>query len=199
MYNEMEPLALREYGRNVQNLMLRIQQEPNQAKRTEYVKALVPLMIAVNPQLHHNAASLEKVWHDIFVLADYDLEVDDLPHQAPKKPTPEDKKSIALPYMKSSLKHRRYGRNILTALQAVKEVKDQAYVEFVLVHIAKWILTYHKKNNEIDSILYYFQDVMGKKALPDVMPIRKKLQAFTPHHKPAKYTQKRYFRKRKKG
>lgn len=195
--NQIDPLELREYGRNVQNLMRRIQQEPDKERRSEYIKALAPLMIAVNPQLYHNAASIEKVWHDIFVMTDYELDVD-VPHQAPKKPSPSDK-PVVLPYMKGSLKHKRYGRNILTALEAMKGMDDKAYVEFILVQIAKWILAYHKKNNEIDSILYYFQDVLGKAALPDLAPIKKQLQEFTTHHKNVKYTQKRYFKKRKKG
>lgn len=195
---QLDPLLLREYGRHVQNLFRRIQQEPDKARRTAYIQALIPIMIAVNPQLKQGAATLEKVWHDIFFLADYDLDLD-LERPAPNK-LDESKALPKMPYMEGKLKHRRYGSHLFDILTQVKTMEDGAYAMFILLQMGKWILTFHKRGTNVNDILYYFKDVVGKDF--DWPTLRKQLQEWAPHQKHAKYTkhpQKRYFRRRPKG
>ncbi|MEM7361448.1 MAG: DUF4290 domain-containing protein [Bacteroidota bacterium] len=192
---QLDPLLLREYGRNVQNLFRRIQQEPDRVKRTAYIKALVPIMIAVNPQLKYGGATLEKVWHDIFYMADYELDID-LTRPVPEKPTSETN-LVTMPYMEGKLKYRRYGRHLLHILEEVKAMENIEYATFILLQMGKWLLNFHRKGNNVDDILYYFKDVTRQDI--DWSLLRKQLQDFSPYQKHTKYTQKRYFRKRNKG
>lgn len=193
----IDPISLREYGRNIQNLMRRIRQVPEKEARTAYAKALIPLMRIVNPTIQQHNKSPEKIWHDIFSIADYNLDVVS-PYPIPtnssltKKPTP-------IPYMKQPFKYKRYGRNILATLEKVKKITDKAHAELILFQMAKWILTFHKKHTGTEDILYYFRDVIGKNALPDLALVKQKIQEFTPPNKNGKNQTKRYFRKRRKS
>ena len=194
---EIDPISLREYGRNMQNLIRRIKHVSDKEARNTYTKALVPLMRIINPHFHHNTNSSEKIWHDIFFVADYSLDVT-APYPIPHQPSLQ-AKPASVPYMDKPLKYKRYGRHMLTALEQVKHLTDQAQVEQLLLQIAKWILTFHRKHSGIEDILRYFRDVVGKSALPDLTLIRQKLQESTPSHKHGKHQPKRYFRKKRKS
>ena len=61
-------LKLREYGRNVQNLVSHIQNEPDKEKRNKQTTTLVELMKQVNPNLNKDSAEYDqKIWDDVFI------------------------------------------------------------------------------------------------------------------------------------
>ena len=118
----LNPIVLKEYGRNVQELVRHITRIPNKEARTIYAKSLMPLMKAVNPSVHNNATPQEKIWHDLFVISDYKLDVD-VTYAMPAKPAAK-KKHTKIPYIQKLSRHRRYGRNILATVSQVKQLDD---------------------------------------------------------------------------
>ena len=111
-YNtEREHLTLREYGRNVQNLVKFIKEEEDKDKRNKHAKLLVELMKAVNPELSKEASEYaQKVWDDLFIISKFDLDVEG-PFPIPEA-TILDKKPEKVPYQSNNIKFRHYGRSV---------------------------------------------------------------------------------------
>src|SRR5690554_5087366 len=67
-------LILKEYGKNIQKLVDFIKTVAAKEKRTEYAYALVELMKQLNPQL--KTESDQKLWDDLYIMSDFELDVE---------------------------------------------------------------------------------------------------------------------------
>jgi hypothetical protein len=62
-YNTMRPpLILKEYGRNVQNLVAHIKKIEDKEKRSEMARTLVELMKLINPAAKETQETAQKLW-----------------------------------------------------------------------------------------------------------------------------------------
>lgn len=156
-YNtERQQLTLREYGRNVQNLVAHIKTVEDKEKRNKLAATLVELMKMINPEFSKDAAEYtQKVWDDLFIISKFDLDVES-PY-----PTPEvtilDRKPDRMKYQFNNIKFRHYGRNIEILINNAVAMEDPEDKEIAIIAIGKlmksFYQTWNKDNIEDEQVL----------------------------------------------
>ena len=123
-YNsQREFLAIPEYGRNIQRLILHAKNIEDDEERQAFIEKMVELMLQMNPQTRNIEDYKEKLWKHIFRIANYDLKV------TPPSgiiPTPKDikKKPEKIPYPHSETRFRHYGNNVVHLIKKALSMEE---------------------------------------------------------------------------
>ena len=136
-----EPMKLREFGRNVQNLAKYIATLESKEERSKYSAALVELMKQIVPTAKSNQESNQLLWDDLHILADYKLDIDG-PFPAPEQDIIE-KKPKPIGYSQGDIPFRHYGRNVLLMIEQAKALTDPEEKEAAVFQIARLMKTFH--------------------------------------------------------
>lgn len=156
-YNtQREQLTLREYGRNVQNLVKFIREEGDKEKRNKYAALLVDLMKMINPELNKDATEYnQKVWDDLFIISHFNLDVES-PFPIPEA-TILDRKPDRMGYQSNEIKYRHYGRSVEILIENASKLEDPKEKEGAVITIGRlmktFYLTWNKDNIEDEQIL----------------------------------------------
>lgn len=147
-YNtERVHLKLREYGRNVQNLVSHIQNEADKEKRSKQAATLVELMKQVNPNLNKDSSEYDqKIWDDVFIISGFDLDVDS-PSPIPE-PSLLEKKPEPLTYFSNEIKYKHYGRSIEILIQNAIALENPKEKEGAVVVIGKLMKSFFQTWNK---------------------------------------------------
>ncbi|MEM9737838.1 MAG: DUF4290 domain-containing protein [Bacteroidota bacterium] len=160
-YNtNLEPIRLRAYGRHIQSLLEKISAIPNKKERNEYVEALTKLMKKNNGDNDSKEENVQ-IWSDLFVITDYNLDVDS-PHPIAKKK--ERAKPAKIVYKKSMQQLKYCGRYLTAFIKAISEKigKDSTQDEQLVPMLIKWVHSFHKKEDPV-TLLGHIENIMGKK------------------------------------
>jgi len=76
-------LILPEYGRNVQNMISHAMEIENRVERNRAAQAIIEVMGQLNPHLRDVDDFRHKLWTHLFVMSDFQLDVDS-PYEIPK-------------------------------------------------------------------------------------------------------------------
>ncbi|MEO1219200.1 MAG: DUF4290 domain-containing protein [Bacteroidota bacterium] len=169
-----KPLILREYGRNIQKIVAHILTVEDKVQRKRYVEATLKLMGLLSPYVKQSAEYLQKRWSDLFVIADYKLDVEG----AYPKPTKERAitKPIPLTYQTSPVKYRHYGRHVELLVQKAAALTDVVEQERFVVMIAKLIknlsTTWNRDNLDYKGIRAIIQEIADRKLAVDLEKIK---------------------------
>ncbi len=130
-----EKLTLREYGRNFHKLINHVKEVKAKAKRTSLSKTLVKLMNMAHPEFRNQNEVEQKLWDDLYIMSDFDLDVDS-PYPKPKK---EELAIVGdrLKYPKNKIKFRHYGQKIELLIENACKIKDSKEKESAIIHIGK--------------------------------------------------------------
>lgn len=156
-YNtQRQRLTLKEYGRNVQNLVAHIKTIDDKDKRNKYAGLLVELMKMINPEFSKDANEYtQKVWDDLFIISKFDLDVES-PFPIPES-TILERKPDRMRYQSNEIKYRHYGRNIEILIKNAIELEDAEEKEAAVVAIGKlmksFYLTWNKDTIEDEQVL----------------------------------------------
>jgi len=77
-------LVLPEYGRHIQKMVNHVKGLENKEERNEAAKAVIKLMGQLNPHLRDVEEFKQKLWDHLFIMADFDLDVES-PFPMPSK------------------------------------------------------------------------------------------------------------------
>ncbi len=117
-----EHLLLKEYGRNVQQLIEHILTIEDRKKRTDCAAVLVKLMVQLNPSIKMNGDNLQRVWDHMHVMSGFKLDIDG-PFPAPTTDitilTPD-----KVDYRIGEVSMRHYGRNIEQTIKKAAALTD---------------------------------------------------------------------------
>ena len=147
-------IILKEYGRNVQKLVDYIRTVPDKEKRTALATTLIDLIRQLNPTVKDQPENPQRMWDDLYVIADFNLDVD-APYPIP---TPEilNKKPMKMLYPQSDVRFKHYGKNIEQLVkEALKKDSPQDREEAV-ISLGKLMKTFYGAwNKEIldDSVI----------------------------------------------
>jgi len=136
-----EPMKLREFGRNVQNLAEFVNAQESKEERTKYAEALVELMKQVVPSAKDNQEGNQRLWDDLYILADLKLDVDG-PYPIPEAKVL-DKKPHKIGYSDNDIHFRHYGRNIVHMVEQAKLLEDPEDKEAAVFQIARLMKSFH--------------------------------------------------------
>ena len=129
-----EKLVLREYGRNFHKLIDHVKSIKVKEKRSDLSKLLVKLMNMAHPELKSQNEIEQKLWDDLHVMSNFELDVDS-PY-----PLPEIDKSQGikkLEYPKNIIRFRHYGKKIELLIEEACKIKDSKERESAIIHIGK--------------------------------------------------------------
>ncbi|MFO7824388.1 MAG: DUF4290 domain-containing protein [Cyclobacterium sp.] len=145
-------VILKEYGKNIQKLVDYVKTVTDQDKRTEYAFALVELMKQLNPQL--KSESDQKLWDDMYIMSDFELEVNGPFPMPPKELLGKKPKPVGYPEGEVKFKH--YGRNIEKLIEKAIEIEDDEEQETALIYIGQLMRSFHStwnRENFDDAII----------------------------------------------
>lgn len=165
---------MKEYGSNIQKLVEHVISVPDKEKRTKHAHILIELMRQIHPQMRDGSDYSKKLWDDLYIMANFDLDVD-----SPYPPPPKEilgKKPATMPYRQTHLKHKFYGRNIeLLVLKAVlTESFDErkAFVSYLVKLMQGFFLTWNKDTIQTDTVLQQILVLSEYKLQAEVDAIR---------------------------
>ncbi|MBR09288.1 MAG: hypothetical protein CMP48_16595 [Rickettsiales bacterium] len=175
-YNtERTQLTLREYGRNVQNLVAHIKTVDDKEKRNKLAATLVELMKMINPEFSKDAQEYtQKVWDDLFIISKFDLDVES-PFPIPEA-TILDRKPDRMTYQSNEIRYRHYGRNIEILINDAIAMEDPAEKEGAIIAIGKlmksFYQTWNKDNIEDEQVLKNIKQLSKDQLTIDIEKVK---------------------------
>ena len=144
-----QELLLREYGRNVQNIVSYILSIEDRAQRSRSAQLLVNLMAKLNPTIRDIQDMQQKLWNHLFVMSDGKLDVD-CPYPLSAMEYLNDKPSrMDIPHDVPRYKH--YGKNVEHLINKAIEIKDKEEQDAAIISLGKLMKTLYRTYNK-DSI-----------------------------------------------
>ncbi len=146
-YNtDRKPLIIPEYGRYIHEIVEQLKTIKDRDLRNKNARAIIKLLGRHNPHLRDVPDFQHKLWDHLFIMAEFDLDVDSpFPKPSPEKLKERPEK---LPYPKKGYQFRFYGHIIKRMIdEAVKweegELKDRL-IRTIANHMKKNYLTWNK-------------------------------------------------------
>ena len=140
MYMELEynssrnKLVISEYGRHIQKLVEHALTLKDKEERQKMANGIIDIMGELNPQLRDVADFKHKLWDHLFVISNFELDVDS-PYEKPiieklfEKPEP-------LAYPNSKIKYNHYGKVIELMIDEAIKMEDQELKSKLVIAIA---------------------------------------------------------------
>lgn len=122
-------LILPEYGRNVQNMIAHAMEIADRTERNRAAQAIIEVMGQLNPHLRDVDDFRHKLWTHLFVMSDFQLDVDS-PYEIPKQEVLNEKPSL-MEYPKSRIRYGHYGQYTQRILESAKDVTDEKEKEYL--------------------------------------------------------------------
>ena len=200
-YNSVrEDLIIPEYGRHIQKMIHHASSQKSKDERNKIAKSIISVMGNLQPHLRDVSDFQHKLWDQLFIMSDFDLDVDS-PFDKPKK-----EELLAKPdplsYPQNFPKYRFYGNNIKIMIdEAVKwdsGDKKEALLYTIANHMKKCFLNWNKDSVEDQVIFNHLYELSDSKIdlrnsketlLDSSVLIRSK----------KRYSNKKYFKKNNKG
>ena len=138
---------LPEYGRNVQNMIQHAMEIADREERNRAAQAIIEVMGQLNPHLRDVDDFKHKLWTHLFVMSDFQLDVDS-PYEIPKREILDEKPQL-MEYPKSSIRYGHYGQYTQKILEASKEVEsedEKKYLSETMANFMKKQFLIHNNN-----------------------------------------------------
>ncbi len=117
-----EGLVIREYGRNVQNLVSYAMSIEDRNKRTKLAYIIISVMQQVNPSTSINDEYYKKLWNHLYAISEYKLDID-YPYEVKKHEEPDHTKTH-MEYKENNIIYKFYGKNTELVLQVLCEKEE---------------------------------------------------------------------------
>ncbi|WP_192821245.1 DUF4290 domain-containing protein [Rufibacter sp. LB8] len=144
-----QELLLREYGRNVQNIVQYILTVEDRTKRTQLAQLLVNLMGRLNPNVKDIQDAQQTLWNHLYVMADGQLDVD-APFQLSAMDYLNDKPQ-RVDYPTQTPRFMHYGTNLERLIDKAKQINDPQEKEAAIISIGKLMKVLYRTYNK-DSV-----------------------------------------------
>ncbi len=165
---------MKEYGSNIQKLVEHVISVQDKDTRTKHAHILIELMRQIHPQMREGIDYSKKLWDDLYIMANFDLDVDS-PFPAPPKEIL-GKKPNTVPYNQQHLKHKYYGRNleilVLKATVAPTFDERKAFVSYLVRLMQSFFQNWNKDTIETASCLQQILEMSGYKLQAEVDALR---------------------------
>ncbi len=156
IYNtDKPPLIIPEYGRYIHQMVEQLKQIKDRDKRNRNARAIIQLLGNKNPHLRDVPDFQHKLWDHLFIMADFDLDIDS-PFPKPD-PKAFQEKPEKLPYPKKGYTFRYYGHIIKEMIDVAiswpeGEMKDKL-IQTIANHMKKNYLTWNRDSVD-DEVIF---------------------------------------------
>ena len=165
-YNtEREHLIIPEYGRHMQKMINYAKTRETQEERDKVAKAIIAVMGNMQPHLRDVPDFQHKLWDQLFIMADFELDVDS-PYPKPSRELLAERPD-PLKYPQNFPKYRFYGNNIKTMIDVANTWEEgelkEALIFTIANHMKKCFLNWNKDTVEDDVIYGHLYELSGGK------------------------------------
>lgn len=155
-YNSLrEPLIIPEYGRHLQKLIDQIAEIKDREERNKAAQYVISVMGSLNPHLRDVPDFQHKLWDQLFIMSDFNLDVDS-PFPIPSKELL-NVKPEHIGYPQNFPKYRFYGNNIKYMIDVANKWEDgelkNALILVIANHMKKCYLSWNKETVE-DEVIF---------------------------------------------
>ena len=156
-YNtERSKLIIPEYGRHVHQMIDQAVALKNKDERNKMAKAIIGVMGNLNPHLRDVPDFQHKLWAQLFIMSNFELDADS-PFEKPSKELYNNSKPNKLEYPQSFPKYRFYGNNIKKMIDVAMEwdegeLKDKLIAN-IANHMKKCFLNWNKDSVK-DQVIF---------------------------------------------
>ena len=138
-YNtERTKLIIPEYGRHIHQMIDQAVALKNKEERNKMAKAIIGVMGNLNPHLRDVPDFQHKLWAQLFIMSNFELDVDS-PFEKPSKELYVNSKPNKLEYPQSYPKYRFYGNNIKKMIYIALGWEDGELKDKLIANIANHI------------------------------------------------------------
>ena len=165
-YNsERKLMIIPEYGRHIHKLIDHCVALEDKEEQNKMAKAIVDVMGNLQPHLRDVPDFKHKLWDQLHIMSDFQLDVDSKYEKPSKEELKE--KPEALPYPKSASRYRYYGNNIQTMIDIALTWEDgdkkDALVFTIANHMKKCYLNWNKDTVDDAVIFKHLLDLSNGK------------------------------------
>ncbi|WP_136668737.1 DUF4290 domain-containing protein [Flavobacterium sp. H122] len=155
-YNsERKSLIIPEYGRHLHKLIDQAVALENREEKNKLAKYIISVMGSMNPHLRDVPDFQHKLWDQLFIMSNFQLDVDS-PYPIPTKEVLH-LKPAPLPYPQNFPKYRFYGNNITYMIAKALEWEDgdlkNALIRVIANHMKKCYLSWNK-DTVTDAVIF---------------------------------------------
>lgn len=172
--NQEVDIILKEYGRNVQDIVAYILKIEDRELRTKYAVTCIELMRQINPNIKDTQEHYSKLWDQLYIISNFQLDVDS-PYPMPERAAIGKKPSIVA-YNSNKLYYKHYGRNIELVIQKAIEMEDPEEKEAAIVYLGrtmkKFYSTWNKENVEDEVIISHIKEMSKNKLVVDEVKVK---------------------------
>lgn len=154
-YNtKREAIIIKEYGRSLQRYVDFAKKLPSKEQRQTAAESIVNMMAILNPQLKHTQDYKQKLWSHLFVMANFELDVD-APFPVPTTAQEAHMIPAPIPYPRSNIRMRHYGKNVESLIKKAVEIEDPQQKDDLVQLIANFMKMSYKNwsNEEVNNDL----------------------------------------------
>ena len=158
-------LLMPEYGRNIQQMVEYCKSLPSKKERNEVAKTIVEFMGQRNPHLRDEENYKHKLWDHLYILADYDLDVD-APYPFPTREEL-DQKPNRMDYPSFDNEYKFYGKSILQLIDKAIELEEgeekEALIQVIANNMKKSYNVYNKEHVQDEVIFRHLKELSQDK------------------------------------
>ena len=135
LYNtERGQIIISEYGRNMQEMIRHLMEIEDRQKRTEAANFIITVMAQMNPQVKQSDDYLHKLWDHLYIISDYQLDVDS-PYPMPE-PQARAERPRHVGYQNNQIEYGHYGHYMAKMIEMASEVEDEELRHALSISIA---------------------------------------------------------------
>ena len=158
-------LLMPEYGRNIQMMVEYCKSILSKEERNEVAKTIVEFMGQRNPHLRDEENYKHKLWDHLYILADYDLDVD-APYPFPTKDELAQKPN-RMDYPSFDNEYKFYGKSILQLIDRAIELEEgeekEALIQVIANNMKKSYNVYNKEHVQDEVIFRHLKELSQDK------------------------------------
>lgn len=159
-------LLLPEYGRNVQNMIQHAMEITNREERNRAAQAIIEVMGQLNPHLRDVDDFRHKLWAHLFIMSDFQLEVDS-PYEIPDKESLEQRPEL-MPYPTSKIRFGHYGQYSQKILESAKEITSEEEREYLKARMGNFMKKQYLTHNNTAVENYVIADQLHELSKGDL-------------------------------
>ena len=158
-------LLMPEYGRNIQQMVEYCKSILSKEERNEVAKTIVEFIVQRNPHLRDEENYKHKLWDHLYILADYDLDVD-APYPFPTKEELAQKPN-RMDYPSFENEYKFYGKSILQLIDRAIELEEgeekEALIQVIANNMKKSYNVYNKEHVQDEVIFRHLKELSQDK------------------------------------
>ena len=139
-------LFLPEYGRHIHEMVDSLMQIEDRRERNRQARAVIAVMGYLNPLLRDTADFTHKLWDHLFIMSDFQLDVDS-PYPQPSR---QELTTVPrrMPYSSGHIEYKHYGKYVERMIRRLADEKNPQVVSRTVDNLARYMRTKSYEYNQ---------------------------------------------------